>query len=742
LGGVRASVSADAQIRARVDFARDVEPILRESCVGCHGPEQQLGGFRLDQRTIARGINRIRPGSSATSRVYLRISGREFGQQMPPNGALSADAINIIKRWIDEGAEWPDALAGDMSPPPAPDPAVEAMRIAIRNGDRAAFAATLARNPQAVNRSGETGATPLMFASLYADAAAVRSLLANGADPNLANRAGATALMWAITDESITRLLLDGGANPTAADAQGVQPLTVAAGRSGGAAVVRLLLEKGASASGAQAGRGRSGGSAVQQAASAGDEALFRLIAERGGDLQGAPWQALADAAATDCAACFDRLLGSMRPSELNAALVVLAGLDQTPLITRLIDRGADVNAKVTSLRRDLRGRTPLMVAASSDYVPTATVQLLLDRGADVKTIGPDSETALDLAKRNGQTPVVDLLVAAGASGGKGYPRPAMTPNPAASPRAALERVVPLLQRSAITFVRNTGCAACHHNVHTNMTLAALRAHRIPVDEDQAREHLKAMEDAVGGRRDTALLGNELNDVSANLLMGLAVAGHAPDFTTDAMAHSLRLRQQSDGRWRPLVIDHRPPINTGEIEVTAVSIRALRAYAPPCQREQYDRAIARAVAWLGNAKPRTTDERAFRLLGLVWSGVRPDDNRMRNAVRQILLEQQPDGGWSQLPTLKSDPHATGQTLVALHEAGIRTTEAAYQRGVRYLMNTQLQDGTWYVQSRALAFQPYFESGFPHGPDQWISNAATNWAAMALAFTVGDAVNGR
>jgi len=52
------------------------------------------------------------------------------------------------------------------------------------------------------------------------------------------------------------------------------------------------------------------------------------------------------------------------------------------------------------------------------------------------------------------------------------------------------------------------------------------------------------------------------------------------------------------------------------------------------------------------------------------------------------------------------------------------------------------DGTWYVQSRALAFQPYFESGFPHGSDQCISNAATNWAAMALAFTVGDAVNGR
>jgi hypothetical protein len=102
----------------------------------------------------------------------------------------------------------------------------------------------------------------------------------------------------------------------------------------------------------------------------------------------------------------------------------------------------------------------------------------------------------------------------------------------------------------------------------------------------------------------------------------------------------------------------------------------------------------------------------------------------------------PTAGGGQLPALKSDAHATGQTLVALHEGGIQTTEAAYQRGIQYLMSTQLKDGTWYVQSLTLAFQPYFESGFPHGPDQWISNAATNWAAMSLAFTVRDTVNGR
>ena len=51
----------------------------------------------------------------------------------------------------------------------------------------------------------------------------------------------------------------------------------------------------------------------------------------------------------------------------------------------------------------------------------------------------------------------------------------------------------------------------------------------------------------------------------------------------------------------------------------------------------------------------------------------------------------------------------------------------------YLLRTQLEDGTWFVRSRAFGFQPYFESGFPHGRNQFISAAATSWAAMALAW---------
>ncbi len=96
--------------------------------------------------------------------------------------------------------------------------------------------------------------------------------------------------------------------------------------------------------------------------------------------------------------------------------------------------------------------------------------------------------------------------------------------------------------------------------------------------------------------------------------------------------------------------------------------------------------------------------------------------------------QRADGGWSQIPTLASDAYATGQALTALAESGaLKPTDPVYQKGVRFLLGTQLEDGSWYVRTRAVPVQPYFDSEFPHGKDQFISAAATNWATMALAL---------
>jgi N-acyl-D-amino-acid deacylase len=106
--------------------------------------------------------------------------------------------------------------------------------------------------------------------------------------------------------------------------------------------------------------------------------------------------------------------------------------------------------------------------------------------------------------------------------------------------------------------------------------------------------------------------------------------------------------------------------------------------------------------------------------------------KMQSLARQLVNEQRSGGGWAGNPHLESDAYSTAQTLCALHESGALAAGAAsYRRGMQFLLKTQQPDGSWHVKSRAVKFQPYFQSGFPYGHDQWISAAATALASIAL-----------
>src|SRR6185436_6995343 len=148
-------------------------------CIECHGPSQQQHGFRLDRRRDAmRGgtTTVITPGNSAGSRLYLKLIGNKFGPQMPLTGPLTQEQIDVIKAWIDEGAEWPDDLAGDVPPSP-PDPKAAPILKALRDGDKQAFKRLASEDKTIGNLKGAGGTTPLMQAVLYGDADSVRLLL-------------------------------------------------------------------------------------------------------------------------------------------------------------------------------------------------------------------------------------------------------------------------------------------------------------------------------------------------------------------------------------------------------------------------------------------------------------------------------------------------------------------------------------------------------------------------------------
>jgi len=725
---------ASAQDPVKIDFGRDVQPLFKTHCVECHGAKQQKNGLRLDRRRDAMmggTFTMIMPGNSETSRLYFRLIGAKEGMQMPPDGTITPEEVMVIKAWIDQGAQWPDDVAGD-APATPPNPKAARMMETLRDGDRAAFEKLLRDDPKAANLKGPGGATPLMYAALYGDADTVRLLLEAGADPNVRNDAGATALMWAVDDLDKTRLLLKGGADANARSDNGRTPLLSATVRVGSADVVKLLLDHGANPS-VTAHSYRGPTTPLRQAADLGDASLVRTLIERDAELKKSGFLATISALNANSPACVDQLIKSADPKAMSGALLLLVpprgnpdGFGNAVLVKKAIAHGADVNAK------DPDDRTVLMLAAGSEYFSIDTIRLLIDQGADVNAKSASGETALDFAKRGGQAQVANLLVKAGAKAGNTPAREELKPKPAASVRAALERSIPLLQQSDATFVRKSGCVSCHNNSLTAMTVAAARKNGLVVDETIARAQVKAAAFFVENWRERSLQAWPIPGDAATvsyLLVGLAAENHAPDPATDGWARYLKNRQAADGRWSDP--SHRPPLEASDFQATATSLRALQVYGLKARRAEYEKAVQKGVNWLTTARPTTTEDRVFQILGLGWAG--GDNDGIRTAARDLLAEQRPDGGWGQHASLASDAYATGQALTALHEAGaVALTDSAYKRGIEYLLSTQLEDGSWYVRSRSIPLQPFFESGFPHGHDQWISAAATNWAAMALA----------
>ncbi|MGJ5816673.1 PSD1 and planctomycete cytochrome C domain-containing protein [Paludibaculum fermentans] len=91
------------------DFVRDVQPVLSRSCEKCHGGKLQMGGLRLDAKAAALKV--IRPGDAAASELYKRVAGIGDQARMPMGGKPLPEAeIALLKRWIDEGAAWPDGV--------------------------------------------------------------------------------------------------------------------------------------------------------------------------------------------------------------------------------------------------------------------------------------------------------------------------------------------------------------------------------------------------------------------------------------------------------------------------------------------------------------------------------------------------------------------------------------------------------------------------------------------------------
>jgi hypothetical protein len=221
-------------------------------------------------------------------------------------------------------------------------------------------------------------------------------------------------------------------------------------------------------------------------------------------------------------------------------------------------------------------------------------------------------------------------------------------------------------------------------------------------------------------------------DTAGYALWTLEMGGWKPDRTTAAVAEYLLLYNKDLDHWRST--SNRPPSEASAFTVNYLAVRALQTFGTAEQKGRIDERIGAVRGWLAKTPTKDTEDRVFRLWALKRVGF--EAKKVQAAAQELIKRQRPDGGWAQLDKMKSDAYATGTTLVALHQAaGLATSDPVYQRGVKYLLTTQLEDGSWHVRSRSKPFQAYFESGFPHGKDQFISLAASGWATTALGLAL-------
>lgn len=203
-----------ARAQKKVDFAKEIQPIFQQHCVKCHGPEKQKADMRLDSKTAAMKGGKdgvvIVPGNADKSEMVRRIRlPKSDDDRMPNEGEpLSKAQTDLIRDWINQGAEWPaEAVAGQPAPtksesvlPPGFKPGANELKAIAQLGQRGVDVRPIAMNVnwrEANFRSQGTNITDAALAPLK-DIASLIEVNLGGTritDAGLASLKGLTNLM-------------------------------------------------------------------------------------------------------------------------------------------------------------------------------------------------------------------------------------------------------------------------------------------------------------------------------------------------------------------------------------------------------------------------------------------------------------------------------------------------------------------------------------------------------------------
>jgi hypothetical protein len=218
-------------------------------------------------------------------------------------------------------------------------------------------------------------------------------------------------------------------------------------------------------------------------------------------------------------------------------------------------------------------------------------------------------------------------------------------------------------------------------------------------------------------------------------VMALAVSGQdavSADELKRIAGHLVR-HQEADGSWTWSAApaqNRPPPVMESDEVATLLAYLALGPEEPadPKIKSEVHEARKKAAAWLAKTKPNdTTQAEALRLLVKVRAGEPAKD--LQPAINKFLGRQNKDGGWEQIKSAPSDAYATGQALYILSLAGVKNDRAELRRAVAFLVDTQKEDGSWPMTSRAHPGATPMKNPVP------ITYFGSTWATLGLLRAV-------
>lgn len=297
--------------------------------------------------------------------------------------------------------------------------------------------------------------------------------------------------------------------------------------------------------------------------------------------------------------------------------------------------------------------------------------------------------------------------------------------------RSAIEKSLPLLGVAAAGSAEHRKCYTCHGQGLPILVFLEAKERGFAIDHEILQQQVKHTVAHLTKGKENYLQGRGQGgkaDMAGSALWAIKEAGYPENETTEAVIDFLIQWNKNTPHWTASAI--RPPAEGSKFTSTFLALQGLDAYGTHHVRDAIEKRKNAARNWLIETQPVTTEDFVFRHSALTVVGA--DKSILELAAQDLIKLQRDDGGWGQLPELASDAYASGSALFSLHVSNLVDLDSnTYLRGIQFLLKTQLPDGSWHIKTRASPIQKYYESGFPHGEDQFISCTGTAWAVLAL-----------